>query len=203
MLDWLRWMMRRARRAAMAATKVDKEDEDVRVDAKRKPLSTRQFWRLMQRAVPARTVHITTRTQDRVAVPPEGGYLLQHFRALSGLLAAKYEQHAMNVARVLQETLFRQLGRKYTHGIMDLTLYNLSHGASRAAVEMNATAAGAVHYNSASSALTQAAKQQQAKIKKEILELPEDETHFNYDDNYYFRLTCAAAALRRAPRRTN
>jgi hypothetical protein len=35
-----------------------------------------------------------------VPVPPKGGFLLQQFRAITGLVDAKFQQHAMNVARV-------------------------------------------------------------------------------------------------------
>ncbi len=53
----------------------------------------------------------------------------------------------MNIGRVHLETMFRMMGVKYMGTHLDLALYFISHGASKEAVEMNATATGGVHYN--------------------------------------------------------
>lgn len=193
-LNWLGYALRKARRAVMTATKVAEDEHVIMVDAKRKMLSTRQFWLVVEKAVPARLVTAKTKTQDSMVVPPEGGFLLQLFRTLTGQVDAEDELHVMNVARVQLETIFRQLGRKHTGTLMDLALYLLSHGASQAAVEMMATAAGGVHYSTASAALSEAAKLQQTKIRDDLHTLGEWRVVMNFIDNYFFRVRHALRA---------
>jgi hypothetical protein len=59
---------------------------------------------------------------------------------------------------------------------------------------MNATATGGVHYTTASSALTEGAKLQLAKIKEDIMAQKLYEVILNFLDNYYFRQRRACCA---------
>ena len=207
-LRWLGWTLRRARRAVVAAAKVAKADtQTVRVDGRHAPAAQHALV-LARRGARGACAAAVRHDADG---GPRGG--AARARRPAAALSRAHRAHRGRRARAARhERGARAAGNHlpaagpqvHAHARQgDLALYFLSHGASRAAVEMHATAAGGVHYNSASSALTEAAKQQQAKIKKESkMELAERKVWYNYKDNYFSAAgaplrCCGAAGARR------
>ena len=177
------YLVRKARRAIWKASRV--KPQAGCVDPTRRMLTTEQFWKLLAAAAPPLTLTVPTKLGP-VTLPPEGGFLLQFYRVLSGLTEEEHLQRAKNCGRAALEVLFRSLGRKHHGMIMDITLYAIKGGASQAAVEMLAAATGVcVHYTAAKDALRAAGEAHVARLKKEMAELGLDTAIVQKIDNYY------------------
>ena len=169
-----------------------------KVDADRVMLTNEQFFAACAEAVPAVRFRVRTRTAE-VDVPPDGGLLLQDFRARSGLLAPGDLQHAMNLARVELEVIFHEDSQKHRGVLHDLGMFAISHGTSQSVIEMFHAAAGSC---SAYSTLIQARKETGDRATREFWEkqsaLERGEIYIFYFDNFFARARCAQRRARRA-----
>ena len=126
-LDSMAWGARKARRAIMARMKAAGGEQPI------VPMVV--FWREAAKGAPAIAFSVNGR-DGVISVPPEGGLMLQVYRAANNLLRDEDLGKAKRRCRAYLEAGFHFEGRKFTGSLLHLTLFDIEHGTSMAAIKL-------------------------------------------------------------------
>ena len=126
-LDYLAWGARKARRAIMARKKAAGGEQPI--------VPIEVFWREAEMGAPAIAFSVNGR-DGVISVLPEGGLMLQVYRAANNLLSDEDLGKAKRRCRAYLEAGFHFEGRKFTGSLLHLTLFDIKHGTSMAAIKL-------------------------------------------------------------------